>query len=413
PATVTSIFDEIDDTSDDGWRFGRWNATANSYDAFPGLTSVSRNHGYWLITKGAYTITSDGVSSVPDDPQAARRFASIQLNPGWNQIASPFAFDVAVSMIEYDSGIEQALHEYVSSNGSYRTVSTLRPFRGYWIYNDGANSAAIRIPYEQSGGAVIADRDTDDANGESWVVSLAVGSGDRRDIDNRVGVRTDASDRYDACDRSEPPVIGRYVSLASDVKEDNGKSHPLTHDYRGVGNDVYAYDIVIRSNTGEPVTMTADLSEMPVRFRAVLVNPHGSETFDLMASRDVTLPSVGPQGEARYTLLVGTEQQLTAETNDTESVPRRFSLSQNYPNPFNAGTVISYTLTENEHVDLSIYDVLGRHITTLVSEAGKPGVHHVEWNGRDANGQSVASGVYFYRLNAGANSDVRKMMVVK
>ncbi|MBD3299387.1 MAG: hypothetical protein GF341_12070, partial [candidate division Zixibacteria bacterium] len=164
PATVTSIFDEIDDTSDDGWRFGRWNATANSYDAFPSLNSVARNHGYWLVTKGAFTITSDGVSSVPDDLQADRRFASIQLDQGWNQIASPFAFDVAVSMIEFDSGIEQAFHEYVSSNGSYRTVSTLRPFRGYWIYNDGANGTAIRIPYEQSGGAVIADREPDDAN---------------------------------------------------------------------------------------------------------------------------------------------------------------------------------------------------------------------------------------------------------
>ncbi len=413
PATVTSIFDEIDDTSDDGWRFGRWNATTNSYDAFPRLSSAVRNHGYWLITKGAFTITSDGVSSVPNDLQGAQRFASIRLDQGWNQIANPFAFDVAASEVEFDSGVEQVFHEYVSSDGSYRMASTLRPFRGYWIYNDGTDNAAIRIPYEQSGGAVIADSDTDNESDESWSVSLAVSSGDRRDVDNRVGVRTDASDRYDAFDRSEPPVIGQHVSLAFELREENGKSRALTHDYRAAQMGAYAYDVVIHSNTGEPVTMTANLSGLPARLRAVLVNPHGSETFDLRASSDVTLPSLGTHGEARYTLLIGTDQELTSETNDTQSIPRQFSLSQNYPNPFNAGTVISYTLTESEHVDLSIYDVLGRHITTLVSKQTGPGVHQVEWNGRDARGQSVASGVYFYRLNAGVNSDVRKMMVVK
>lgn len=88
-------------------------------------------------------------------------------------------------------------------------------------------------------------------------------------------------------------------------------------------------------------------------------------------------------------------------------------LGQNSPNPFNPTTAISFTLAAKENVTLSIYDVSGRLVKTLLSGTHDLGTHNVTWDGRDNGGVSVGSGVYFYRLDAGKFSDTKKMVMLK
>ena len=97
----------------------------------------------------------------------------------------------------------------------------------------------------------------------------------------------------------------------------------------------------------------------------------------------------------------------------SQSRPERFSLSQNYPNPFNPTTGISYALPRDVHVRLSVYNVLGRKVAQLVDEPQTAGYKTVWWNGTDEQGDQVASGVYFYRLQTEEFSEVRKMVLVK
>ncbi|MDH4036420.1 MAG: T9SS type A sorting domain-containing protein [Candidatus Krumholzibacteria bacterium] len=95
-------------------------------------------------------------------------------------------------------------------------------------------------------------------------------------------------------------------------------------------------------------------------------------------------------------------------------MPRReVTLEQNHPNPFNPTTRIDYYLPADEHVVLSVYGVRGDRIVTLVDEPARYGPHTVTWNGRDARGEAVSSGVYFYRLQAGKKVITRKMVVMK
>ncbi|HKW13104.1 MAG TPA: FlgD immunoglobulin-like domain containing protein [Candidatus Krumholzibacteria bacterium] len=89
------------------------------------------------------------------------------------------------------------------------------------------------------------------------------------------------------------------------------------------------------------------------------------------------------------------------------------ALSQNVPNPFNPVTTISYTLPAGNHVSLSIYDASGRLVRTLVDEVKPSGSHQVTWNGMDNTHAPVSSGVYFYRLQAGAFSETKKMVLLK
>jgi len=88
-------------------------------------------------------------------------------------------------------------------------------------------------------------------------------------------------------------------------------------------------------------------------------------------------------------------------------------LFQNYPNPFNPTTSIRYTVAETGRVDITIYNVKGERVTRLFNETMPPGPHEVTWNGTNERGHTVASGVYFYRLQVGGFSDVKKMVILK
>jgi len=95
------------------------------------------------------------------------------------------------------------------------------------------------------------------------------------------------------------------------------------------------------------------------------------------------------------------------------SLPTEFGLDQNYPNPFNPTTRLSFALPTNAHVQLTVYNVLGQAVRTLVDEDMAAGTHEVTWNGRNGDGQQVSSGIYFYRINAGNFSATKKMMILK
>jgi hypothetical protein len=89
------------------------------------------------------------------------------------------------------------------------------------------------------------------------------------------------------------------------------------------------------------------------------------------------------------------------------------SLDQNVPNPFNPTTTIKYAIASDADVDLTIYDVAGRKVRTLVSERQRADVHRVVWDGVNDAGERVASGMYFYRLVAGKFTQTKKMLLLK
>jgi hypothetical protein len=94
-------------------------------------------------------------------------------------------------------------------------------------------------------------------------------------------------------------------------------------------------------------------------------------------------------------------------------IPTRFVLLGNRPNPFNPTTTVVFELPEASDVSLRIFDVSGRLIRTLVRQPMAAESHRVEWDGRSDSGESVASGVYFYRVNAGRFTETRKMVLMK
>ncbi len=103
----------------------------------------------------------------------------------------------------------------------------------------------------------------------------------------------------------------------------------------------------------------------------------------------------------------------TIDIDEQANLPAAVELHQNYPNPFNAETQISYSLENPSHVNLIIYDILGKPVVELVNDYANVGTHSVIWNGMNSNGRQVSSGLYFYQLIVDDQSSVRKMNLIK
>jgi hypothetical protein len=152
-------------------------------------------------------------------------------------------------------------------------------------------------------------------------------------------------------------------------------------DYHGTTKAMMATNLMEGSEAG---TYTADLAgwgEVKASVFGVVIEPDGA----------------GAGGD-------GAAQELA----EAQAVPTDFALLPNFPNPFNPETTIRYQLSESEHVILTIYDIQGREIATLVDESLQAGEYSVTWNAMDR-----PSGMYFYRIIAGEFQSVQRMTLLK
>jgi hypothetical protein len=156
----------------------------------------------------------------------------------------------------------------------------------------------------------------------------------------------------------------------------------------------------------------------------ILRAPAGSDAFqplsiemDLRADGGDALDSTAEVGSTyRYRLeLRGglTTAHAMIEARAGRVLPQRPRLGQNFPNPFNPGTTILFTLPERMHVTLELYDSRGRHVTTLLDEVRDAGENSLPWDGNDADGRKLASGVYRYVLQTDAGSQSRSLTLVR
>ncbi len=120
----------------------------------------------------------------------------------------------------------------------------------------------------------------------------------------------------------------------------------------------------------------------------------------------------------QYYVVIASTPAGVSDGGRSSSLPGAFELYQNYPNPFNPKTTIQFKIESSGfkapiHTDLSIYNILGQRIRTLLNENKLPGEYKVVWDGKDNAGNSVSSGIYFYKLKSGNLDLVRKMLLMK
>ena len=142
----------------------------------------------------------------------------------------------------------------------------------------------------------------------------------------------------------------------------------------------------------------------------VIADYTGMDTGTYSATVTVTSEDAGNSPQEISVDLSILDDVLSVES---ENLPTSYALSQNYPNPFNPSTEIKFDIPVRSHVTLTVYNVLGQRVTTLVDKEMPPGSYVADWNSTSDNGTEVTSGVYFYKLEADDFIQTKKMLLLK
>ncbi len=218
------------------------------------------------------------------------------------------------------------------------------------------------------------------------------------------------------------------ISVAGEAQVADVGIYAITFD-DGTGDDLEDLFVITTTTTGLRITLDNFTSDCDL----YLLN---SDVTDILAlsnaagatiAEEISEPTLAPgtyiigvtiydpdPGGADTTAYVLTLFNPTATaTTDEPGAPTAFTLAQNYPNPFNPETRIAYELPTRASVRLEIFNTLGQKVRTLVAAEQPPGTHTVVWDGRDEAGAAAATGVYLYRLQAGAFVQSRTLVLLR
>ena len=217
---------------------------------------------------------------------------------------------------------------------------------------------------------------------------------------------------------------GQYVELPEELTAASSSVYAFTYIQSGRDQDGYFYvagdDGLKVWLNGEEVFSESDVSprierqSVPVSLRKGL-NPVVVRVHNLSRGAGLGLVAGDEDGDTLPGIqyLLEPEAPVTAVTGEADGLPDGFALGVNYPNPFNPETLIPYSLPGQTQVELSIYDVRGVKVRTLVNQVLPGGSHVTRWDGRDDTGKTVASGIYLYQLRAGAQEMTRKLLLLR
>ena len=352
-----------------------WNPSGYSYQQ---VDQIQLGKGYWLLS-----LDTDGESlSVP---VTLTDSYTVDLKPGWNLIGSVSEdCDFSQPVVSPEKSIaKHSLFEWKANGSSYQKSLVIKPGKGYWVlcWNDcqltvDSNSVPAASPSRL-------------VEPTSLIV-LRVDSGQRQ---RKLEIGWDSN--LEGMDYPLPPMGPQEsefeVYLAGEKYHWSRQIRPTTSKeerWQMKLKSRHDVQISIESNQG------ADGQE--------LVIEDGEKELLLRLGQEVRLES----GDRYLSLYIRPMN------------PQVSQVLQNYPNPFNPETWIPYQLSQEAAVSLQIYDGQGRLVRKLElgwKEAGyyTTAAEAIYWDGRNANGESVSSGLYFYRLQAGDYSQTRKMVILK
>ena len=402
------------------WRLLQWDAAEDAYREFADLdsTDLTAGNAFWLITEEGTPLSLSGGQTV--DASTPR---AVELEPGWNQVGTPFGFAVPWDSVEAASGFAPVdlRGPYRRGAEGYQTDTALQPWRGYFVYNATSSADTLRIPSEgTSEKSAPAERLASSKRGRRPGTS---GSGYILRVTARstagpstatVGLRSDAKAGWDRYDVPRPPSVRptTQVSVMPTRKSDGSGAVPHAKSMKPIGGSGQIWTLRLRrpEQGDTPSSVRVDWSAegtLPEGQSRYVVDPE-TETRVAPGKRF----SLKKGETKRLKVIVGTERyaqkQSAAALQQYET-----ALRGNYPNPFEKQTTLEYTLSEERSVTMDVYNVLGQRVETLVDARTSAGLHTVTWDGTNRYGDRVGSGVYFVRMEAGSTTETQKVVLVR
>ena len=341
---------------------------------FSTLWDVDHLSGYWIKVKPGCQVTLE-LSGIP-----VQSNTPIPVTMGWNLVSylpdftltPDEALTSVMSSLLIAYGFDEGIQIYQPGQSQYNTLAEMGPCYGYWLKVDEDGE----LVYPGEGPVVVV--------GTSTPPSVALARRGAEDVTTTTS----------------------WVNLyASNLTLDGQSVHAgaLVEAVSSTGTKVGGYIMNESGKFGFMPVYADDARNQGVNglkpgdaFTLTIDGVQTNEPIVWTANGDRV--EVGP---------------LTSKNASDPTLPEQYSLAQNYPNPFNPSTNISFTLPASAQARIEVYNVLGKLVAVPFDGMASAGENVVVWDGRDANGETVASGIYLYRLTTSSFTETKKMMLVK
>jgi len=382
----------------DGHVFYSWDIEKNKY-FIPDLIEVGRSYWFRHKYENPVVFSEDSSTAMPLENY------TIKLEQGWNMVGNPFSFSV---QYEKDSNIDDPITwESIGEKFGVAPQNELQPWNGYAVYAP-AESDLILIPFQEKDSS--AQRV---ANIDGWYLNLKAESPNFFHHAAQIGRHENASNGQGLYDTPQLPDMNETISLLMDLN--GNSSFHYTKDIRDLDEFNGVWNLRLDGNSDERSMVLSGVlkGSIPEGLRIAIVDIQERKVSHEILNQGLAIKK-DPNLDYDLKLVAGDIEYVATMTEEIlNNIPSVYSLSQNYPNPFNPITKMNYALPKRSRVIISVYNVLGQEVTTLLNKEQDYGYHIVTWNGTDRIGKQVASGVYFARLTTKNFSQTKKMLMLK
>ena len=388
---------------ENGYVFYDWDIETNQWSK---PNSILPGKAYWF--KHRYNENASFSNHNTPGKAIALEDFEITLKKGWNIIGSPFSFPV---VIEYDDEFVSDVYLYGddTKEGWLDPTKIIDPWAGYAVHAENENDIIILKPFGEVNDSYAARSNIND----EWILNLRLDGDEYFDYTCHVGRKLEAYDNKGKYDNPLLPSLDKYVSIILDNNQDYNFNYSSdvrsNQDFNGVWN----LRLKSKGNEGTLELSSLIKKNLPSELKVSLVDIQTRTIHDQFLNMGLTITESNQYG---YDLrLIAGDAQFVMESSQKilDAIPSEFLLSQNYPNPFNPITKMNFELPRSGRVVLTIYNLIGQEVKTLIDENLNYGYHIASWDGLDNKGRMVSSGVYFSELQASGIRKTRKMILLK
>jgi hypothetical protein len=351
-------------------------ANSNAFTYFHGYVikdTLQNGVGYWLKFPAKETVFVTGFDIMLD---------TFDVRSGWNMIGSICRPVPKSTITQIPDGIVNS--QYFSYSSGYAMADTIKPGQAYWVKTNGGGKLVLKGTWTMAKkGALSSDL-------VSQFSSLTITDRDG----NKATLYLGLENKRLLPSMCEMPPLPQ--ASAFDVRY---ASQRFIETYVAASEKEQTY----------PITLQSAVYPITVQWKV------------LDAARSFTLTNAS-QGQTNLRQTLTGTGSLTLDkpvigllliASDPSALPKEFSLGANYPNPFNPSTRFVVAIPQTAHVEIVVYDLLGRKVKTLLNEERSPGYSTIEWNGCTDNNTMAPSGVYFVRMMSEKFTAVHKIMMMK
>tara|TARA_B100000700_G_scaffold301335_1_gene370491 strand:+ start:6395 stop:16000 length:9606 start_codon:yes stop_codon:yes gene_type:complete len=390
-------------------------------------TQISPGISYWVYQKIGeeceFTLGSGVVTDIDT--------LEWVLKPGWNMVGNPYPF--SFSMGDVDQTLFCGPLEYSDNSGWSDYKTTIDPFGGYIICNKsdttvvltatGENSNQLNRIFSHSNRKKQSENKDhlEKINGQSlFRVKISFNTTQYSDNNNYIGIHPLAKEQFDRFDNiTEPPVPNDNEKIKFDwvMDFDLDQQRYLLQDIKFAGDSTFTWNGYLHPNVNkEKIFGSVFLEgETNINYKMIMVDRSNGEKFNILQKLNFNLREGNTSTLGRkFSVFYGPSSWVDFQVDELiSSIPTDYILGQNYPNPFNPVTSINYQIPTDQRVKLSIYNILGQEVITLVNKEQFAGKYTVRWNGVTDQFTEVSSGTYFYVLQTSNFRQVKKMALLK